>query len=261
MFGKLIKHEFRASGRIMLPLLIALPALGLLSNLAVHLIDSGSSIVRFLSGFILFAYGTACFCLSFAAFVVMILRWYRSVHSTEGYLTNTLPVSVHGIIWSRLLVAAVYFALSIIALVLSVMLMDLSRELFVSIGEFVSQLMQLEIQDLEREFVTLGLIAAGIVLIYAVAKCLHFYAAISVGHAFNGHKGLMSVLAYVAMQVIFSSVAVKSAMLLSEIPALSVDTVSGTYGFLACGLLGVVLYGAVCYFITVFAVKRKLNLE
>lgn len=261
MFGKLIKHEFRASGRIMLPLLIALPALGLLSNLAVRLFDSGSDIVRFLSGVILFVYGTGCFAICFASFIVMILRWYRSVHSTEGYLTNTLPVSVHGIIWSRLLVAAVYFALSMVVLVLSVMLMDLSREMFVRLGEFVSQLTQLDIKDLEKEFVTLGLEAAGIVLIYAVSKCLHFYAAISVGHAFNDHKGGWSVLAYIAMQVIFSIVAVKTSSFVSGIPALSPDSWTGTRGFLACGVAGMVLYGAVCYFITVFAVKRKLNLE
>lgn len=261
MFWKLIKHEFRASGRIMVPLLIALPALGLLSNLAVRLMDSGSDIVRFLSGVILFAYGTGCFAICFVSFVVMILRWYRSVHSSEGYLTNTLPVSVHGIIWSRLLVAAVYFVLSMAALILSVMLMDLSRDLFVRLGEFISQLMQLDINDLKKEFVTLGIEAAAIVLVCAVAKCIHLYAAISVGHAFNNHKGGMSFLAYIAMQVIFSSVAVKAASLVSGIPALSLDSVSGAYRFLACGLIGIVLYGAVCYFITIFAVKRKLNLE
>lgn len=261
MFWKLIKHEFRASGRIMWPLLIALPALGLLSNLAVRLFDSGSDIVRFLSGVILFVYGLGCMVICFASFVVMILRWYRSVHSAEGYLTNTLPVSVHGVIWSRLLVAAVYFVLSMAALVLSVMLMDLSRELFVRIGEFASQLMQLDLKDLEKEFVTLGLECAGILLAYSVAKCLHFYAAISVGHAFNDHKGAWSVLAYIVMQIIFVIAAVKIAAFVSGIPALSLDGVQSAQSFLACGMLGIVLYGAACYFITAFAVKRKLNLQ
>lgn len=261
MFWKLIKHEFRASGRIMWPLLIALPALGLLSNLAARLFDSSSDIVRFICGVILFVYSAGCMAICFASFVVMIVRWYRSVHSVEGYLTNTLPVSVHGVIWSRLLVAAVYFALSMAALVLSVMLMDLSRGMFVRIGEFVSQLIQLDITDLKKEFVTLGLEVAGIVLAYAVANCLHFYAAISVGHAFNDHKGFMSFLAYVAMQIVFVIAAVKIAAFVTGIPGISLSGVRGTNIFLACGLLGIVLYGAVCYFITAYAVKRRLNLE
>ena len=260
MFWKLIKHEFRASGRIMWPLLIALPALGLLSNLAVRLFDSGSDIVRFLSGVVLFAFSTGCMAICFASFVVMVVRWYRSVHSVEGYLTNTLPVSVHGVIWSRLLVAAVYFALSMAALVLSVMLMDLSRELFSDLKEFFAMISRLDMEDIENGILTIGLEFAALVLAYSVANCLHFYAAISVGHAFNDHKGFMSFLAYVVMQIVFVIAAVKIIQFVSSIPGLSVETIHGTYGFLACGIAGMVLYGAVCYFITVFAVKRRLNL-
>lgn len=261
MFGKLIKHEFRAAGRIMLPLLIALPALGLLSNLAVRLIGSDSGIVRFLCGLILFVFSLSCVAICVAAFVVMILRWCRSVHSSEGYLTNTLPVSVHGIVWSRLLTAAIYFALSMLVLALSLILMDMSRELFAELGRFVSSLMQIDLKSLQKDAVTLGVEAAVIVLAYAVAKCLHFYAAVSVGYAFNEHKGLITFLACLLMELIFVITAVKTAAFIADVPALSLDSLSSARGFLACGLAGIVLYGAVCYFITVFTVRRRLNLE
>lgn len=261
MFGKLIKHEMRASGRIMLPLLIAMPGLGLLSNLAVRLIDSDSGLLRIISGLILFIFGTGCLCLSFASFVVMILRWYRSVHSAEGYLTNTLPVSVHGIIWSRLLTAAIYLILSVSVLVLSVALMDLSRELFVKAKEFMAMLMQIRMDEFERELLKLGLCAAGLGILYAIAKCLHFYAAISVGHAFNDRKSLMSVVAYVVMQIIVMMTTVYSAQLVTKIPGVNLDSPRSASLFLLCGAIGIILYGAVCYFITVFAVEKKLNLE
>lgn len=260
MFGKLIKHELRASGRIMLPLILALPCLGLLSNLATRLIDRSSGIVNTVCVIILMLFGIGCMAICAASFVVMILRWYRSVHTDEGYLTNTLPVSVHGIIWSRLLVAAIYLALSIAALILSVMLMDLSRGLLEQIRQFFVGFARLDIEDLDRNIVRLVLDVAVTALVYAVAKCLHFYAAISVGHAFTNHKGGWSVLAYVVMQFIFVTAAVKAVQFVDGSLGLSPDSLGSAHGFMTAGAIGMLLYGAVCYAITAFSVKRKLNL-
>lgn len=260
MFGKLIKHELRASGRIMLPLIIALPCLGLLSNLAVRLMDKSSGLVNTLCVIVLMLFGFGCMAICVASFVVMILRWYRSVHSDEGYLTNTLPVSVHGIIWSRLLTAAIWFALSIAALILSVLLMTLSRSLLAQVREMFAALAQIDLAELDANIVRFVLEGACLGLAYAVARCLHFYAAISVGHAFSNHKGGWSVLAYAVMQFVFVTVAVKTVQFVESALGLTPDSLGNAHGFLTAGMVGMLLYAAVCYAITAFAVKRKLNL-
>ena len=41
--------------------------------------------------------------------VVMIQRFYKNVLGDEGYLTLTLPVNVHEILWSKLIVSFVWF--------------------------------------------------------------------------------------------------------------------------------------------------------
>lgn len=262
MFGKLIKHELRASGRTMLPILIAMPTLGILSNLAVRLLDKGSgAVVSFFCDLVLFVFGLACMCVCFSAFALMIVRWYRSVHSTEGYLTNTLPVSVHGIIWSRLLVAAVYFILSIAVLVVSVLLMNMSRELIKSAGELIAMVMELNAADLKAEMVHITVIAAATCVVYAISKCLQFYAAMSVGHGFDSHRWLMSILAYVVMEIIYVVAASFAVRLMCNIPGISPATDAGVLKFALCGCAGMLLYGTVCYFITVYAVKNRLNLE
>ncbi len=261
MFGKLIKHELRASGRSMLPILIAMPGLGILSNLALRLLDTGSGIVRFLSGAILFVFGVACLSLCLVALFVMIERWYRSVHSAEGYLTNTLPVSVHGIIWSRLISAAVYFILSVIVLILSLLLMDLSHELINAARDFFAAAIQLDVSDIDVRMRLLAAEMAATVIIFAIAKCLQFYAAISVGYAFNSSKELMSILAYVVLQIILVVAAVYIAQAVVHIPGVDLTSAAGILRFAACGCAGVALYGTACYFITVYAVKNRLNLE
>ena len=258
MFGKLIKHEFRASGRIMLPILLAMPVLGLLSNLAVRLLDVGSGVLSFFCGAILFIFGTACLGICFVSFVVMIVRWYRSVHSDEGYLTNTLPVSVHGIIWSRLLVAAVFFALSILSLVLSGMLMTLSRSFFTSMKDLITAALHLDVEEWSQ-IMRICLSVLVMFLIYAVAKILHFYAAISIGHAFDNSKGFLSVVAFLILQVIFVVASVKGVQLAMHLGLL--DSLEKLGQFLLFGDLGFVLYGAVCYAITAWTARRKLNLK
>ena len=43
MLGKLLKHEFRATGRTMLPVLGVLTLLVLLANISVRLLDTNSA--------------------------------------------------------------------------------------------------------------------------------------------------------------------------------------------------------------------------
>ncbi len=261
MFGKLIKHELRASGRTMLPVLIAMPALGILSNFACRLVTSDSGAVRFLSNLTLVIFGLVCICACFSAFAVMVIRWYRSVHSAEGYLTNTLPVSVHGIIWSRLIVAAVYFIVSIAVLAVSVLLMTLSREFIKDVGDLIVMIVELDTADLHEAAVHIGIAMVVSAVIFAMAKCLQFYAAISVGHAFDSRRWLMSILAYGVLDVILVVAASYALQGMWKIPGFVFETVAGVLKFAYCGCAGMALYGAVCYFITVYAVKRRLNLE
>ena len=78
MFGKLIKHEMRATGRIMLPLIIALPCLGLLSNLAVRLMDKSSGLVNTLCVIVLMHGIMMCFVLPILGWVnFFMVRFWR----------------------------------------------------------------------------------------------------------------------------------------------------------------------------------------
>ena len=81
MLGKLIKHEFRATGRIMLPLLGAELLLSVLAGLSIRGLDRienmnflGMTYILTLSVFFL-----GLFALAVVAFVLMIQRFYRNL--------------------------------------------------------------------------------------------------------------------------------------------------------------------------------------
>ena len=95
MLGKLLKHEFRATGRIMLPLMGALLALALMANLSIRGMTSSLSDIpalRILFILILIFFGMGIVAVGVMALVVMVSRFYRNLLKSEGYLMFTLPV-------------------------------------------------------------------------------------------------------------------------------------------------------------------------
>lgn len=121
MFAKLLKHELRASGRILVPLGIAVLAscalgffLSLISSLNINIesnvIFEIISIPIFISIFVsLFAY-------LIASFYVPCSHFYKNKFTDQGYLTFTLPVTTHQIIFSSILNLVISVAVSIVVL-------------------------------------------------------------------------------------------------------------------------------------------------
>ena len=118
MLRKLLKHEFRATGRVMLPMYLILLVTAVGSNLAGRgMLDRQSDILNILGVLIVMAFGIAICGALLMSFVLMIQRFYKNLLQDEGYLMFTLPVSVHQHVWSKLIVSAVWFAATILAII------------------------------------------------------------------------------------------------------------------------------------------------
>ena len=103
MLGKLIKHEFRATGRIMLPLLGALLVLSPIAGLIMRALDRGQlkNLFRFLGGAVVGLFFMAVAAVFVISLALMVRRFYSNLLQDEGYLMFTLPVSTHSLIWSK----------------------------------------------------------------------------------------------------------------------------------------------------------------
>ncbi|MBR3175683.1 MAG: hypothetical protein IKF55_07450, partial [Oscillospiraceae bacterium] len=202
MLGKLLKHEFRATGRIMLPLMGALLALALMANLSIRGMTSSLSDIpalRILFILILIFFGMGIVAVGVMALVVMVSRFYRNLLKSEGYLMFTLPVSVHELIWSKLIVSLVWFfatalfiflILALTGLNLSGTNLEMIFSEFPSRSEVVRELDELGIRGALTQLMAWS---AVIMLLGAIVSCLHFYGAMALGHMFTKNKVLLSV--------------------------------------------------------------------
>lgn len=102
MLGKLIKHEFRITARIIPLFYLAVLASAISTATAdfmrLRILSLVSASLLMVSG-ALITYGTA---------IYLVMRFYKGVYGPEGYLTMTLPVREDRILLSRGIVSAAW---------------------------------------------------------------------------------------------------------------------------------------------------------
>lgn len=116
MLRKLIKYEFRATARVMLPLYLVTIVLALLTRgaslwleLATADMTMGESILGFLAGLVAVAFVLALLATFIVAVVLAVFRFRKNLLTDEGYVMFTLPVSPHSLVCSKLIVSTVWF--------------------------------------------------------------------------------------------------------------------------------------------------------
>ena len=85
MLRKLIKHEFRATGRVMLPMYLILLVTAVGANLSTRgLLETDVWFLNFLGGAMVTAFAVAMFAVCIVSFVLMVQRLQRNLLGDEG---------------------------------------------------------------------------------------------------------------------------------------------------------------------------------
>ena len=256
-------------------LIITMAALALLANLSMRGLADNITDVPILRVFLVLIvvfYGIAIVAAAVMAVVLMVTRFYRNLLKDEGYLMFTLPVSVHELIWAKLIVSLVWFTATglLICLLIALTGLNLSasnlemilREL-PSRAEIRQMLDGLGIRGLVNTLILQGVLG---VLLGSVSTCLHFYAAMSLGHMFTKNKVLLSVVFYVLISFMFNFVNMGYGLVSfgpdTEIAISEVkEGMQFASGLIRHGLLLSAVQSAVLYLVTVLGLRRGLNLE
>ena len=277
MLGKLIKHEFRATARIMLPVMGALLALAVLANLSLIGLTGGMeeiTALRILFVLIVIFFGIGIVVTAVMAIVIMVSRFYRNLLKDEGYLMFTLPVNVHELIWSKLIVSLLWFLATalLICLVMTITVMNLSNTNLEMIIEGLPSLT--EIRGKLIEYGILGQVnmmifqAFLMAFLVALMTCLHFYAAMALGHMFSRNKIMLSVVFFVGISFAFNVMRMAfGAVGIGIFEPELMDNASSLEGlrFISAvfwhGIALSAVQSAVLYLATALGLKRGLNLE
>lgn len=280
MLGKLIKHEFRATGRLMAPLFGALVLLALAvraNDLVFQHVESYSAFLNILNRLLIIAYVLALLGVMVFSTVLMIKRFHQNFLTDEGYLMFTLPTSVHSLLWSKLITAALFFIFTFLAEALSVAIVvwrgGLAREMFTGFADFFRRL--------DSYYMANGLAFAletlALLFVSLLVTCLLFYAPMSIGYSFANHKGLLSVVFYFVIQAVLQifGVAVLSGVVsdtaFHRLLTDAMDNLGRTdtaaaamqaaHGTMLLALFTELFLGAILYFLTYFMLRKHRNLQ
>lgn len=262
MLGKLIKHEFRATGRMILPMFTAVLIVSVLARFAFRMLDSGLPIfLGLFLYFIVFAFFIGLIGAFIYTFVIMVVRFKRNILSDEGYLTMTLPASIHSVLWSKIIVSIVWSAATVLVVGLGAVIAAFDASWVYDILKDLGYLAELFL-SIDNKAQVIGWFFAAIVyvIVYSITYCLNIYSCMAIGYGFARHKALLSGAAFIAIGIVMSWVSG------SELQYLAVmnDQVPFSVGFYQnfAVMLGTQLFkGAVFYVITWLNLKYRLNLE
>ena len=194
MLGKLMKYEFRATAIYFLPIDVVLVLVSGLRYVVSLISQKFSNGFSAFSGFSLSAiYLLLALGLAITTFIVIIIRFYKNLLGTEGYLMFTLPVSVEQNILAKLIPSVVWFFGSC---VLGMLTIAPAMGLRFNDNPF-TMFTGIRLGDVPE------ILLAVLMVIGSIAGTfLFYYLCMCIGQMFNSHRFLISAGAYIVIQTV-----------------------------------------------------------
>ena len=259
MLNKLLKYEFKSTGRTFLPIYGALLITSFLTRLFVFNKDFSNSfflslfqvVISSLFGFLLMA-------VCILTLVVSLQRFYKNLLGEEGYLSMTLPVRPWQHILCKSLTSLVWYIFSSIAAILAFVILAYEKGM---LGDFFKAIVTLIRRgSLNAQILT----ACGEFFLFAALGILAFtmmlYASMALGQLSANKRLLTSFGAFLALNFLVQ-------ILMGVLGNLAVQWVfpmSSRWELNVALLLSIVVelfFLAGFFAITNYILSRKLNLE
>ncbi len=271
MLSKLLKHEFTATWRVPVALDALLIVLGIMAHFVIKsipLVEDSVGVYVILFSLIAIYY-IGIIAANIIVQIFLVMRYYRNLYTSEGYLTFTLPVRTSHIINAKVINGYIWILLSGICTVASLFiaaigLVDAADIPVYELREFATEIGTLFGINDPGFIVTLLLT----VLISSLSAILGLYFSVTVGQLWQKHKILGAVLCYVGIYIINqigAQISFLSSGYFRMLTGSGTDfdaAFSGLYGRILTSttifsLVMVVIYYTGCILIT----KKKINLD
>lgn len=262
MLGKLMKHEIKATGKILLPLYIIMLLLSLVNRAFLNIEVLQSTPLKIIGSFVMIAFVSSIIASLSVTFIVMILRFYKNLMSDEGYLMFTLPVKSSHLINSKLIVSVMWNIVSVLVVLASLFILLISPENFAALREAIPFYFDLFMMSFEGSRLLVIIEFVVMTFISLVQQILLIYVSIAIGHLFSGHRVLGSFASYIAINTIIQIV---TTVLLVIIVRLSNSSLEQMETVPEVVFLFTIVFSSILtalYYIgTNYILSKKLNLE
>lgn len=275
MLNKLVKYEFKSTGRILPLIYLAVIALSLCVGVSLRnsmFTDEGVANLLTVSIYVILVVA-----LIVVTIIVIIARFYRSMISQEGYLMHTLPVKPWQHIVSKACMAIIWTAIAVVVIIVSLLIIGgISGMLAELRDEFIVMMTSGEMEFfLEDKLITMMIICA---IVQGIRYILQAYAAMAIGGSSTKNKIAYSFLAFVVLAVITSAIAsivsmgiirglfasnggMMEVLMDAVLAEAGVDFNGFMNGLFAMQLIMDGAFSVVFFILTNHFLKNKLNLE
>ncbi len=192
-------------------------------------------------------------------FFMLVTKYFRSIYGDEGYLTNTLPITKHQIIITKVLSFYLWYALAAIIAVLCFFIMFSHYEMLEAIRYFfVDELWYDLMYYITPDYVQSAIYFLITMILAPAASALLIFVSTGIGARFR-HKLTMSVVAYIVISFVLSTIS--QIAMVSMFAAEMYSDIFPALGFSIFTLVLTVLEIVGFYFATHYLLTKKLNLE
>lgn len=271
MLKKLFKYDWKSFWKVpaVINLFLAVVTLIGIVSLVTPFWNLEGDIIEVLMATSILIYIMAIMAGSLGVTVYTAIRFYKSLYTDEGYLTNTLPVTPWQLLLSKMFTGAIWYLITDIVVSASMFLLILTASSTyenVNVFRELGRIFQEASAMFERE---LGISMAGFIafiLIYSIIACffsiLMMYSAVSLGQLFTGHKVMGAVIWYIAEYVIIQT----GSSLLINLPAGIYNAAEAPPALIIKPLLAIimiltVILSVVLFFVSEYMLRKKLNLD
>lgn len=267
MLGKLVKQEWRTSWKVPVLFVIVLMVCTIIAGLTTTapIWNTQWDGLSLMGMMLLLMYYFAIIVCSVGILVYLVVRFYRSMFTDEGYLTHTLPVTARQTLLSKIITMSLWELLSMLATFASI-------AIFIGFLMFSSgdtEMVRNALQDSQMEGV--GGFAISIIVM-SLSSCFSsvmiLAGSVCLGQMIQKHRVLGAVGAYFAintvLQIISFVVLLPFFLKLIEAEAAGGGEFSifGFYTPVYLILSAIMLVvGIILYFVSEHLVQKKLELE
>lgn len=271
MLGKLIKHDFKTAARQFVPLFIFVILITPLTRFSFWFSDyiqnhmpEYSEYLDIIPGTVIFSYYATMIVCATATSVILIVNFYRSMVTREGYLTHTLPVTTLELISSKTIVSVIWTILSVLVCILSILILVISTDNVSDVSQCITSMLE------DFKFQNIGMTVAVFIelLVLSIASIVFSYAkvflCISIGQSMKDHKLLSSIGLYFAFNVlqrfIGSFLMLFVTLFISNFASMKFEQLT-TFLVLPCSILLMCAIDAGLLAVTNLMFKKHLNLQ
>lgn len=274
MLGKLIKYEFKATGKFMglmygvFIILSAMISIGIAAN-----IDEvfASISQRFQLGGLIIGLFIALIVIMFVIMNVVVIsgmyfysikRFKDNILGDEGYLMHTLPVKTRDHILSKCIVSVIWSVASLVVVTIGyfVLILGISEtDIFKITAHVLSQIQWDNYLLTQISLISLEGIFCFIVMLVNIY--LHIYASMAVGFSQNTQRVLKSIGVYILITIVANIFETVLATPLINWSSLQSNNFTNFHIIILSGIIINAVTSVAYYFLTQHFLDKKLNLQ